>query len=46
LIGELPEWFLWPAAHNARWEALHGQPPECGDALRDQAAERLDLAGA
>lgn len=32
---------LWPAAHNARWEALHGQPPVCGTALRTQAAERL-----
>ncbi|MFC5003165.1 hypothetical protein ACFPIJ_35705 [Dactylosporangium cerinum] len=37
---------LWPAAHNARWEALHGQPPVCGDALRTQAAERLRRANA
>ncbi|GAA3217003.1 hypothetical protein GCM10010532_044850 [Dactylosporangium siamense] len=37
---------LWPAAHNARWEALHGQPPVCGDALRAQAAERLRRANA
>nr|BFE59827.1 hypothetical protein GCM10020063_043530 [Dactylosporangium thailandense] len=37
---------LWPAAHNARWEVLHGQSPVCGDALRDQAAERLRRAGA
>lgn len=37
---------LWPAAHNARWEALHGQAPLCGDALRAQAAERLRRAGA
>jgi hypothetical protein len=37
---------LWPAAHNARWEALHGDRPLCGDALRAQAAERLSRAGA
>jgi hypothetical protein len=37
---------LWPAAHNARWEALHGQSPLCGDALRAQAAERLRRANA
>ncbi|ATY14089.1 hypothetical protein CU254_29470 [Amycolatopsis sp. AA4] len=37
---------LWPAAHNARWEALHGDPPMCGAALREQAAERLRLANA
>ncbi|GAA3454724.1 hypothetical protein [Dactylosporangium matsuzakiense] len=37
---------VWPAAHNARWEVLHGRPPVCGDALRAQAAERLRLAGA
>lgn len=37
---------LWPAAHNARWEALHGDPPLCGDALRAQAGERLRRAGA
>jgi hypothetical protein len=37
---------LWPAAHNARWEALHGDPPVSGDALRDQAAERLRRANA
>jgi hypothetical protein len=37
---------LWPAAHNARWEALHGQPPVCGNALRTQAAERLRRANA
>lgn len=37
---------LWPAAHNARWEALHGDSPMCGDALREQAAERLRLAHA
>jgi Ser/Thr protein kinase RdoA (MazF antagonist) len=37
---------LWPAAHNARWEALHGDPPVAGAALADQAAERLRRAGA
>jgi hypothetical protein len=36
---------LWPAAHNARWEALHGDAPVSGDALRTQAAERLRRAG-
>ena len=35
---------LWPAAHNARWEALHGDTPLTGDALRMQAAERLARA--
>ncbi|WP_329045341.1 phosphotransferase [Amycolatopsis sp. NBC_01488] len=35
---------LWPALHNARWEALHGDPPVCGDAVRAQAAERLRRA--
>jgi hypothetical protein len=37
---------LWPAAHNARWEALHGDRPVCGDAVRAQAAERLHRANA
>ncbi|MBB1154308.1 phosphotransferase [Amycolatopsis dendrobii] len=37
---------LWPAAHNARWEALHDDPPICGAALREQAPERLRLANA
>lgn len=37
---------LWPAAHNARWEALHGQAPLSGSALRAQAAERLRRANA
>ncbi|KZM75206.1 hypothetical protein AWN90_23835 [Nocardia terpenica] len=37
---------LWPAAHNARWEALHGDPPVCSAALRAQAAERLRRANA
>ncbi|QUQ63705.1 phosphotransferase [Kutzneria sp. CA-103260] len=36
---------LWPAVHNARWEALHGDNPLCGAALRDQAADRLRRAG-
>jgi len=37
---------LWPAAHDVRWEALHGQPPAPGDALLAQAAERLRRANA
>ncbi|WP_410614665.1 phosphotransferase [Amycolatopsis sp. lyj-109] len=37
---------LWPALHNARWEALHGDRPVCGDAVRSQAAGRLRRAGA
>jgi hypothetical protein len=37
---------LWPAAHNVRWEALHGDTPVCGNALRAQAAERLRRANA
>ncbi|MBV9857787.1 MAG: hypothetical protein JOY82_25215 [Streptosporangiaceae bacterium] len=37
---------LWPAAHNARWEALHGDPPVSCDALQAQAAERLRRANA
>ena len=37
---------LWPAAHNARWEALHGDTPVSGVALRAQAAERLRRANA
>jgi hypothetical protein len=37
---------LWPAAHNARWEALHGDTPMSGTALRTQAAERLRRANA
>ncbi|MFI5590373.1 hypothetical protein ACIA5G_35375 [Amycolatopsis sp. NPDC051758] len=37
---------LWTAAHNARWEALHGDPPVSGEAVRAQAAERLRRAGA
>ncbi|WP_030430168.1 phosphotransferase [Allokutzneria albata] len=37
---------LWPAVHNARWEALHGDPPVCCGAVRAQAAERLRRANA
>lgn len=37
---------LWPAAHNARWEALHGTAPVCCDAVRAQAADRLRRANA
>ncbi|MCH6161128.1 hypothetical protein [Streptomyces marispadix] len=35
---------LWPAAHNARWEALHDAPSISGDAIHAQAAERLRRA--
>ncbi|MGW6444355.1 phosphotransferase [Lentzea sp. NPDC055074] len=37
---------LWTAVHNARWEVLHGDPTPSGDAVREQAAERLRLANA
>jgi hypothetical protein len=37
---------LWTPAHNARWEALHGDPPVAGHALVEQAAERLRRANA
>ena len=37
---------LWPAAHNARWEALHGDAPMSCDAVRAQATERLRRANA
>jgi hypothetical protein len=37
---------LWPAAHNARWEALHGDTPLSGNALLAQGPERLRLANA
>ncbi|GGN66214.1 hypothetical protein GCM10011610_00940 [Nocardia rhizosphaerihabitans] len=37
---------LWPAAHNARWEAVHGGTPLCCAAVRIQAAERLRRANA
>ncbi len=36
---------LWTAAYNV-WEALHGDTPLSGDALRAQAAERLRRANA
>lgn len=37
---------LWPAAHDVRWEALHGDTPVSDNALRVQAAERLRRAKA
>jgi hypothetical protein len=37
---------LWPAAHDVRWEALHGNPPTSSDAVLAQAAERLRRANA
>lgn len=37
---------LWPAVHNARWEALHGDRPVACDAVRAQAAEHLRRANA
>ncbi|MFC0433565.1 phosphotransferase [Kutzneria buriramensis] len=37
---------LWTAAYNARWEALHGQAPLSGEAVRVQAGERLRRAAA
>jgi hypothetical protein len=37
---------LWTAAHNARWEAVHGDPPVSCEAVRAQAAERLRRASA
>ena len=37
---------LWTAVHNARWEALHGDAPLSGEAVREQADERLGLANA
>ncbi|MCC8246497.1 phosphotransferase enzyme family protein [Saccharothrix luteola] len=37
---------LWQAAHNARWEALHGSTPVSGEAVRAQATERLRRADA
>ena len=37
---------LWPAAHNARWEALHDDPPVAIEHVRTQAAERLRRANA
>ncbi|HEX3787674.1 MAG TPA: phosphotransferase [Pseudonocardiaceae bacterium] len=37
---------LWPAAHDIRWEALHGYTAVSGKALWTQAAERLRRANA
>jgi len=37
---------LWPAAHNARAQALFGHRPVAAEALRAQAGERLARAGA
>ena len=37
---------LWMAAYNAREQALHGDTPLSGDALRAHAAERLRRAHA
>jgi hypothetical protein len=37
---------LWTAVHNARWEALHGNAPVSGDAVREQGEERLRRANA
>lgn len=37
---------LWTTTHNARTEALLGQPPVATTALRAQAAARLSLASA
>jgi hypothetical protein len=37
---------LWLASHNARWEALYNATPVITEALRSQAAERLERANA
>jgi hypothetical protein len=37
---------LWPAAYNAREQALYGHIPASGDTLRAQSAERLRRANA
>jgi hypothetical protein len=37
---------VWTATHNARAEALFGQPPVAGAPLRAQAHERLARANA
>ncbi|TNC21317.1 phosphotransferase [Amycolatopsis alkalitolerans] len=37
---------VWPAAHDIRWEALHGYTAVSGKALWAQAAERLRRARA
>lgn len=37
---------LWPAAHDVRWESLHGYTAVSGGALWEQAVERLRRANA
>ena len=37
---------LWLALHTARGEALWNRPPVAREAVREQAADRLRLAGA
>ncbi len=37
---------LWTAAHDVRWEALHGKTPVACDPIRAQATERLRRGGA
>ncbi|MEU0465166.1 hypothetical protein ABZ215_14270 [Amycolatopsis sp. NPDC006131] len=37
---------LWPAAHDIRWESLHGYTAVSGKAFWSQAAERLRRATA
>jgi Ser/Thr protein kinase RdoA (MazF antagonist) len=37
---------LWTAAHDTRWEALHGRNPLPGNELRTQSAARLRRANA
>ena len=37
---------LWPAVHNARWEAVHGDAPVACEAVGAQAVERLRRANA
>jgi Ser/Thr protein kinase RdoA (MazF antagonist) len=37
---------LWTPAHNARWEALHGDAPLATTELSMQAAERLHRGNA
>jgi len=37
---------LWPAAHDIRWEALHGYTAVSGRELWAQAVERLRRANA
>jgi hypothetical protein len=37
---------VWTAAHDLRWEALHGRISLSGNTIREQAAERLRRANA